>query len=111
MNTTLPAGTLNTLWSDPKNWRAYGFYFCKADPRFIVPKRNRWGGWTTNFAHRSGWIALIVLTADILIPTLCLIETRSVHTWVGFVTIVALLISVSAICCFFASPNRYETKG
>jgi hypothetical protein len=60
MSAKLPPGTLEKLWSDSANWRAHFIYHCKADPRFMVPKRNRWAGWTVNFAHRAAWIYLVV---------------------------------------------------
>ncbi len=33
--------------------RKWCFYYCKADPRVIVPKRYKWMGWTINAAHPS----------------------------------------------------------
>jgi uncharacterized membrane protein len=46
---------LEELWKDPKNWRWKVFYYCKEDPRLLVPKRLRWTGWTVNFAHPKAW--------------------------------------------------------
>ena len=36
------------------------FYFNREDPRVIVPKINRWMGWTLNFASPWSYILLFV---------------------------------------------------
>ena len=51
---------LRALWENDAHWSG-GIYFCKKDPRFFVPKRHRWMGWTINFGHRAGSIALLIL--------------------------------------------------
>jgi len=43
-------------------------YYCKADPRVIVPKHLKWMGWTINFAHPSA-IPVMLLTLAIVIST------------------------------------------
>ncbi len=41
---------IEKLWRDKGNW-TWGFvYHCREDPRVIVPRRWRWGGWTLNFS-------------------------------------------------------------
>ncbi|HEY2572591.1 MAG TPA: DUF5808 domain-containing protein [Verrucomicrobiaceae bacterium] len=42
---------LDLLWCDPGNWRLGLFYFCRKDPRVVVPKRMRGLGWTLNLAR------------------------------------------------------------
>ena len=44
---------LRKPWEDERHWGhgPLGGYFCKRDPRLIVPKR-RWPGGTFNLAHR-----------------------------------------------------------
>ena len=39
------------LHSDPANWKYGIFYFCRSDPRILVPKRIQGLGWTLNFAQ------------------------------------------------------------
>jgi len=61
-------------WSDRSNW-FWGIYNCKRDPRFIVPKRIRWMGWTVNFGHRWGtaclvWMVLSLVAALLLLALL-----------------------------------------
>jgi predicted Ser/Thr protein kinase len=36
---------------DPANWHFYFIYFCRHDPRIIVPKRVSGLGWTVNFGN------------------------------------------------------------
>lgn len=43
---------IDNLWRDRTNWSWGVVYHCAEDPRVIVPRRWRWGGWTLNFAHR-----------------------------------------------------------
>ncbi len=40
-------------WRDKGNWAWGIIYRCREDPRVIVPRRWRWGGWTLNFSHAS----------------------------------------------------------
>ncbi|MGH8530944.1 MAG: hypothetical protein ACRETN_14050 [Nevskiales bacterium] len=49
---------LRRLWEDERHWGhgVWGGYFCKEDPRLIVPKRRLPGG-TFNMAH--AWAAPI----------------------------------------------------
>jgi hypothetical protein len=37
----------------PRNYKWGLIYYCKADPRAIVPRRYKWMGWTVNFARRA----------------------------------------------------------
>ena len=45
---------IEKCWRDPRNRKWGIFYYCKADPRVIVPKRLKWMGWTVNAAHAVG---------------------------------------------------------
>ncbi len=110
MNPKLPRGTLDSLWSNPQNWKAYGLYFCPEDPRFIVPKRCKWAGWTINASHASGWIALAVAIVYLMLPLTFLANIHRLDSTAGFGTVIFLLISVSGICWFLASPDQYEEK-
>lgn len=55
--------TRDQLHSDSANWKWGIFYFCRQDPRIIVPKRIRGLGWTINFARPSAllWVLAILL--------------------------------------------------
>lgn len=45
------AQDLSRFSQDPGNWRFFFIYFCREDPRIIVPKRIGGLGWTVNFAR------------------------------------------------------------
>jgi uncharacterized membrane protein len=58
---------LDRLWADPRNW-PHGVYFCKQDPRLVVPKRRFVGG-TFNFAHPlaiPSCLAILALVAYLI---------------------------------------------
>ena len=49
-------------WQKDENWGGpkWGeIYFCKNDPRIMVPKRNKWMGWTVNLAHTAGVLLFV----------------------------------------------------
>ena len=50
---------IEELWRDKGNWTWGVIYRCREDPRAIVPRRWRWGGWTLNFSHpKAGLVGL-----------------------------------------------------
>lgn len=44
--------------NDPGNYKWGIFYFNPNDPRVILPKRNKWMGWTLNFANLWSYIII-----------------------------------------------------
>ena len=51
-----------TNWQkDPNNWKWGIFYFNKNDKRIFPPKRDKYFGWTVNFANPYSILAIIVL--------------------------------------------------
>ncbi|PIV96327.1 MAG: hypothetical protein COZ16_05955 [Flavobacteriaceae bacterium CG_4_10_14_3_um_filter_31_253] len=62
-----PTKELLEQWhKDPKNWKFGIFYFNKDDKRIFPPKRNKYFGWTVNFANLTSIIALVVLVITII---------------------------------------------
>jgi len=49
--------------NDPENYIWGIFYFNKDDLRGVVPKRNRWMGWTLNFAQPLAWVIVLGIVA------------------------------------------------
>ena len=45
------------------NYKWGVFYFNPDDSRVIVPKRNRYMGWTFNFAHPVSYLILVGIVA------------------------------------------------
>ena len=53
----------NTDVDDPENYKWGIFYFNPDDLRAVVPKRNRWMGWTLNFAQPLAWVIILGIIA------------------------------------------------
>jgi len=49
--------------NDPDNYKWGIFYYNREDMRGIVPKRNKWMGWTLNFAQPLAWVILLAIVA------------------------------------------------
>jgi uncharacterized membrane protein len=73
---------LHRLWEDERHWGhgPLGGYFCKEDPRLVVPKRRLVGG-TFNLAHR---LAIPILTAIILLLVVLVVMG---WLWAAFFTL------------------------
>jgi hypothetical protein len=110
MNTKLPPGTLDQQWSDSNNWRAGIIYVCKDDPRVIVPKRPKWGGWTLNFAHASAWIALLVCILSIVVPTVFFSLAGLIGTVVWFAFLIGIIAFWCALSWILSSSKRFENS-
>ncbi len=54
---------IDRLWKDDANWTWGVIYRCREDPRVIVPRRWRWGGWTLNFSHPKAGLAGLAAVA------------------------------------------------
>jgi hypothetical protein len=71
---SVDAAALAALHADARHWSESrvcgvddGFYFCKADPRICVRKRNRVLSFTLNFGHPR---ALFVVVAFVVLVSL-----------------------------------------
>lgn len=53
----------NRMINDPDNYKWGIFYYNPDDPRFILPKRNRFMGWTLNFANPLSYLVLLGIIA------------------------------------------------
>lgn len=94
------------FWNDPHN-RKWGVYYCKADPRVIVPKRRKWMGWTLNFARPTAIPVLSGMIALILIPVLIAIACGG-GTAAIFLTEVASILVVCLLSAFLSSTKRWS---
>ncbi len=106
MSAKLPPGTLEKLWSDPANWRLNGIYICKADPRYLVPKRIRWAGWTVNFAHTGAWIYFVVGLVLALSAAYASVLTQKPVVVGATITAIIIVSVVSGL--WHSSPRRFE---
>jgi hypothetical protein len=95
----MAAPELEQLWQDPRHWTAGIIYNCAADPRVIVSKPSRWGGWTLNFAHRSAWLVLLGAMAIAVGPTLIVVATG----YASALTVSAAVTLSIVVLCFGAA--------
>jgi uncharacterized membrane protein len=61
MKPTPDKETLRKWSQDPANWKFGIFYYNKVDKRILPPKRNKWLGWTINFASPVSVFVLIIV--------------------------------------------------
>jgi hypothetical protein len=99
--------TLEQLWSDPLNWKYGLIYYCKEDPRVWVPKRQKWSGWTLNFAHRRSIPALILCILFATLPLYLLAIFGFVGTWIWWTALVSIVVITCVACRYWSSPDRY----
>ena len=59
--------TLENWHTDQNNWKWGIFYFNKDDKRIFSPKRNKYLGWTVNFANPISIISLVAITTILVI--------------------------------------------
>jgi uncharacterized membrane protein len=57
---------LDRMRNDPENYKWGIFYFNRKDPRVLVPKRNRFMGWTLNFASPYSYFILLGIAAIVI---------------------------------------------
>jgi hypothetical protein len=108
MNTKLPSGTLDKLWSDSNNWTAGIIYASKDDPRFIVSRRRKWSGWTLNFAHPSACVTLLLILLSLIIPSLYLLQARLSGTVAWYAYLAGIIVFWCVLSAVLSSPRRYE---
>ncbi|MGO8989412.1 MAG: DUF5808 domain-containing protein [bacterium] len=92
--------------ADPSNSTRLGFYKCSSDPRWIVPKRIQWLGWTVNIAHpiSAKTVGLFLFIAILALAPILLVISR--HPTDPKSVLMAVLVSfilVSAACHYFAT--------
>jgi hypothetical protein len=95
----VPDPELERLWKDPGNWTPLGFYRCAEDPRWWVPKRVPWMGWTINIAHRGAVLSLLGVTILMLLPGLLLMRSRqpSSSLWLPVAIIAPMFMSIGLL--------------
>jgi hypothetical protein len=97
---------LDRLWADPANWTML-FYRCPEDPRIFVPKRRPWFGWTVNFGHSLGWLAVVGCVAVAAGPAIFLVLTRHPSA-IQILGVTAVAVSILVLFCAL-DANRDRT--
>lgn len=86
---------IEKLWKEKTNWKWGVIYCCAEDPRVIVPRRWRWGGWTLNFRHPKAGItglAAFSLAVGPGLIALLLFGNHKAALIVMLISIVALIL-------------------
>ena len=97
---------LEACRKDPKN-RKWGLYYCKADPRVIVPKRHKWMGWTINFAHPGG-IPVTLLAVGIVVVPIHFVLASGAGTGALLATVLIITAALCLLCAYFSSTKRWS---
>ena len=87
---------------DPRNRKWGIFYYCKADPRVIVPKRYPWMGWTINAAQPAA-IPVLLFLLTILAGPLSLASALGAGNGIILITGLAALTIVCVICAYLST--------
>jgi hypothetical protein len=95
---------METCRKDPRN-RKWGFYYCKADPRVIVPKGLKWMGWTVNAARPSAIPALLLLIALFVVPVQ-VVSAMGAGDGIKLITGVASITVLCLVCAYLSSRTR-----
>ena len=96
---------IENCWKDPHN-RKWGFYYCKADPRVIVPRRFKWMGWTVNAARLSAIPVLWLMIALIVVPVE-VVRANGGGAVVSYFTAAASIAVVCLLSTYLSSSARW----
>ena len=99
---------IEACWEDPRN-RKWGVYYCRADPRVIVPKHIKWMGWTVNAARPSAIPVVLLLLALLAIP-MFIVSASGSESGVVLLTAAASGTLICLVCAYLSSTTRYEDK-
>ena len=91
-------------WKKSRHWK-WGVYYCKADPRVIVPKRIKWLGWTVNFAHPRAIPAGLCLAAIAAVPLL-IVTVQGAGMGIKLIAGAASLTVLCRVCAYLSSRTE-----
>ena len=92
---------IEACWRDRRN-RKWCFYYCKAAPRVIVPKRYKWMGWTINAAHPSAIPVLLLLIVLVVAP-IRIVESAGAGSAARLLTAAASITVLCFLCAYLSS--------
>jgi len=98
---------LETLWRDKNNWRWGAVYYCKKDPRLVVPKRVKWTDWTVNFAYpwrAIGFIIFILIAASL--PFIIELKLNIATPVVISVTLAVVAVLIVGLLAYLSSRTE-----
>ena len=96
---------IEACWKDPRNRKWGIFYYCKADPRAIVPKRLKRMGWTINVARPSAIPVLLLMLAILAVPVFIL-AAEGAGIGIQLLTAAAAITVVCLLCAWLSSRTE-----
>jgi ABC-type methionine transport system permease subunit len=105
---TMTPKEIEACWEDPRN-RKWGVYYCRADPRVIVPRHAKWMGWTVNAARPSAIPVVLLLLALLAIP-MFVVSASGGESGAVLLTAAASGTVICLVCAYLSSTTRYEAK-
>ena len=96
---------IEACWRDRSNYKWFGIYYCKADPRAIVPRRFKWMGWTVNFARPSAIPITLLLVAIVVVPVL-IVRALGAGNGIELITGGAAIIVLCLVCAYLSSRTE-----
>lgn len=97
---------IEACWNDSLNYK-WGVYYCKADPRVIVPKHWKYMGWTLNFARPGAIPALLGMIALLTLP-ISMVRFIGGGGTAGFITGIASIAVVCLLSAYLSSTKRWS---
>ena len=98
---------MEKLWADKDNWLWDTIYYCKNDPRLVVPKRIKWTGWTVNFAYpwrAIGFIVFILFAASL--PFIIELKLNLATPVVICVTLAVIAVLIIKLFAYLSSKTE-----
>lgn len=96
---------IEACWRDPANYKWGLIYYCKADPRAIVPRRLKWMGWTVNFARPGALPLTLLLIALVAVPVF-IVRALKAGIGIELVTAGAAITTLCLICARLSSSKK-----
>jgi hypothetical protein len=96
---------IDACWRAPGNYKWGLIYYCKADPRAIVPRRLKWMGWTVNFARPSAIPITLLLVAIVAVP-LFIVRAKGAGSGIELITGVASITVLCLVCAYLSSRTQ-----
>ena len=93
---------IENCWKDPHNRKWGVFYYCKADPRVIVPRRWKWMGWTVNTARPNAIPVVLLLLAIVVVPLL-IVRALGGGNGIELITLAASITVLCLVCAYLSS--------
>lgn len=101
---------LQQLWADPANWRSVGYYYCKEDPRIIVPKKHKWMGWTMNFARPMAIPTIVLIGLLAAGPIIWLTINGYTNKPIYWAALMGDVPIICLVCAWMSSTKRFRNR-